>query len=507
MSYLSRYANDFIFLLDADLNILETNERAMDFYGYTQDELRGRRASLLRPPETRDYFAAQIASAVKGGKALYESVHQRKDGARFPVEINVRAIDAEGKRFYQAVIRDITERKRAEAERLEMERRLLHAQKLESLGVLAGGIAHDFNNLLMAILGNMELALGQIPPRSPARRGIEEAIQAARRAEGLTRQMLAYSGKGRFVVADTDLSGIVEENTHLLRAAISKNTVLNLRMARNLPRVSVDAGQLQQVVMNLITNASESLGGRPGTVRIATGAAECDAARLAASRTAEKPAPGRFVWLEVTDTGCGMDEKTLERIFDPFFTTKSAGRGLGMSAVLGIVQGHRGAIMVESAAGRGSTVRVLLPASAEAPAEPGRGERAPAPAPPRPPVAVLVVDDEDIVRTPCAAMAEHAGYRAFTAGSGEEAVAILRAHRKEIGIAILDLGMPGAGGEAVFDALRAVKPDLRVILSSGYDEHDATGRFHGRGLAGFIQKPYDTKGLAAALERSLKGRP
>lgn len=262
------------------------------------------------------------------------------------------------------VNQDVTDRLQAEQEKLEMERRLLHAQKLESLGVMSGGIAHDFNNLLTVIVGNLELALMDISPESPATRSIGNAIKAARRSADLTRQMLAYSGRGSFITRDIRITDIVKENADMFRTAISKNINLILSLVPNLPLVRADASQIQQVVMNLIINASESIGDSPGEIKVTTGAIYCDESFLTQSLALNKPQPGEFVYLEVGDTGCGMEEETIKRLFDPFFTTKFTGRGLGMSAVLGIVNGHNGAINVESKVGEGTTVSVFFPVSA-----------------------------------------------------------------------------------------------------------------------------------------------
>ncbi|HYA01647.1 MAG TPA: ATP-binding protein, partial [Syntrophobacteria bacterium] len=258
--------------------------------------------------------------------------------------------------------RDATERKRAEAERLEMERRLLHAQKLESLGVLAGGIAHDFNNLLMAILGNLDLTLMDLPQGSPARSKIEQAIHATRRAADLTRQMLAYSGKGPFVISRMNLSDLVRDNADLFRTAIARTISLDLSLSSQPSTIEADPGQVQQVIMNLITNASEAIGEKPGVITLSSGVMEGDDRYLSRSMIDKKPPAGRFAYVEVSDTGCGMNEETQRRLFDPFFTTKFPGRGLGMSVVLGVVRGHKGAILLESAVGRGTTIRVLFPA-------------------------------------------------------------------------------------------------------------------------------------------------
>ncbi|MBC7316806.1 MAG: hybrid sensor histidine kinase/response regulator, partial [Chloroflexi bacterium] len=245
----------------------------------------------------------------------------RKDGEiRWLRDYGLPEWDArEGRvvRIYGAA-EDITERKRAEEERLEMERRLLQAQRLESLGVLAGGVAHDFNNLLMAIRGNLDLALLDLPPASPVRESIEEAARAVQRAADLTRQLLAYAGKGQFVISRVNLSALVEENALLFRAAIPKTVTLIVNLAPDVPAISADAGQIQQVVMNLLTNASEAIGEKPGTITLTTGVMEADAATLARSRLPDPPPAGRYVFLEVADTGCGMDEATIERIFEPF---------------------------------------------------------------------------------------------------------------------------------------------------------------------------------------------
>ncbi|HVN72495.1 MAG TPA: PAS domain S-box protein, partial [Desulfomonilia bacterium] len=405
--------------------------------------------------------------------------------------------------------RDITERKKAEELKLDMERRLLHAQKLESLGVMAGGIAHDFNNLLMAILGNLDLARLDLSPVSRSRPFIDQALVAARRAADLTNQMLAYSGKGRFDLKSFDLSELVQEMAHLLKASISKTVTLNLQMGGNLPSILADPSQIQQIIMNLIVNASEAIGEHPGVVTVTTGTMECDEGCLQKSRLKEKPSPGLFTFIEVSDTGCGMDNETKDRLFDPFFTTKFTGRGLGMAAVLGIVSGHKGVIMVESVPGQGATVRVLFPTSEmvktappdEIPDKKTREaedeERMPSSG------TVLIADDEDMVRDLCKSMIERFGYKVITASDGREALELFRKHASEIVCVILDLTMPVLDGMAAFDELKRIKADVKVILSSGYNEQEATNRFSGKGLAGFIKKPYQLSSLRMELNKVL----
>ena len=443
----------------------------------------------------------------EGASRSCEVVLRREDGVTFPARLDSVPVRGNGGiAVVRMAVSDISERKRAEQERLEMERRLLHGQKLESLGVLAGGIAHDFNNLLTAITGNLALALAHLSPASAARERMEEAVRATKRAAELTRQLLAYSGRGRFVLEALDLSEAVEENAHMLRAAIPGTVTLSLHLGKPLPAIAADAAQIQQIVMNLITNAAEAIGGRAGVVTLSTGVGAFDAAYLGRGRVAEVPAPGKFIWLEVTDTGSGMDTTTQQRLFDPFFTTKFTGRGLGMSAVLGIVKGHGGTLIVDSQPGEGTTIRVLFPPS-ENPSSAKRstghalGESPHEEKPSAVLGTILVVDDEDVVRDVCAQMVEFLGFRVLRAANGEEAVALFRAHSREIVGVILDLTMPQMDGVAAFEALRRIQPGVNVILSSGYDEQEATERFAGHGLACFLQKPYELDTLKARLER------
>jgi PAS domain S-box-containing protein len=488
--------------------IQEVNEMMCQITGYSRQELLGQNARLVYPSDEEFEYVGRekYGQIAERGAGAVETRWKRKDGAIIHVFLSSTPLDAAD--LSKGVIftaLDITDRKRAEEERLEMERRLLHTQKLESLGVLAGGIAHDFNNLLTAILGNLDVALLDLSVISPARPHVEEAMRACHRAADLTRQMLAYSGKGRFLVRSIDLSAVVKENVQIFGAAIARTATLNLHLARDLPLIQADPGRIQQVIMNLLTNASEALGEKPGVITLATGLQVCDEAYLDRSRAKEKPSPGEFIYVEVSDTGCGMDEETLQRLFDPFFTTKFMGRGLGMSAVLGIVRGHRGAILVDSAVGRGTTIRVLFPVSekdrtAEAIADQADGLRAAKAGRPSRSGTVLVVDDEEMVRNPCQAMLEHLGFRVLAAADGLEAVEVFRAHADQIVCVVLDLTMPRMDGVTAFRELRRFRPDVKVLLASGYNEQEATQRFVGQGLTGFVQKPYRLQDLEEKIE-------
>jgi PAS domain S-box-containing protein len=506
-------STDIIVILDENGHITYESPSMEKVLKYPVGEMIGKAPLDYIHPEDVGTVAnalAEVFEEVNPGVPT-EFRFLRADGAWAHLEaIGNNLIEYPGINGVVITARDITERKKAEEQKLDMERRLLHAQKLESLGVMAGGIAHDFNNLLMAILGNLDLARLDLSPVSRSRPFIDQALKAARRAADLTNQMLAYSGKGRFDLKPFDLSELVQEMAHLLKASISKTVTLNLQMEGNLPSIVADPSQIQQIIMNLIVNASEAVGEHPGVVTITTCALECDQGYLQNSRLKEKQNPGTYVFFEVRDTGCGMDDETKDRLFDPFFTTKFTGRGLGMAAVLGIVSGHKGAIMVESEPGEGTTIRVMFPASqgkitlkgiksGVSAVDVENVVTAPASG------MVLIADDEDMVRDLCRSMVERLGYKVITAKDGEEAVKIFHEHATEIVCVILDLTMPKLDGLAAYDELRRIKPDVKVIISSGYNEQETTDRFAGKGLAGIIKKPYQLSNLGTELTRVLKG--
>jgi two-component system, cell cycle sensor histidine kinase and response regulator CckA len=490
---------DLLFRMKLDGTILDYKSgRSGDLY-VPPELFMGRRMTEVLPPEVSVLFPPAIERARHGEVATVDYV-LRVGGQDRAFEARVLALEGDE---VIAVVRNITERRQAEAERFELERRLLHAQKLESLGVLAGGIAHDFNNLLMAIVGNLELASLRMPRESPAQSNLTHAMKATRRATDLTRQMLAYSGRGQVEAVRVDLNELVAENANLLRAAVAGKVAFALHLAERPTVVTADPGQVQQVVMNLITNAVEAIDEKPGTVTLTTGISTCDDEYLAASRLEVKPKPGRFAFVEVHDTGAGMDEETRERLFDPFFTTKFMGRGLGMSAVLGIVRSHGGAILVDSALGRGTYVRILFPASGEGAAQALPGRPAAEPTAELPHGTVLVVDDDEAVRTLAQQYLLELGMTTLVATGGAEALALFEAHADEILCVILDLTMPGMDGVAVLGELSRRRPGVTVLLASGFSEEDAMRRFADLTPAGFIQKPYELAGLRVSLARAL----
>ncbi len=392
-----------------------------------------------------------------------------------------------------------------EQDRHRLQEQLRQTQKLESLGVLAGGVAHDFNNLLIGILGNASLALETLSTNNPAKGMLRDVIAASETAAHLTKQLLAYAGKGRFVVEKVDLSELVRQISTLIHASIPKNVQLRLELQNRLPCVEADLSQLQQLVMNLVINGAEAIPeGRTGTVIVVTGVQHVDETYIRTALTPDQIAPGKYVMLEVHDSGVGMSEDVISKVFDPFFTTKFTGRGLGLAAALGIIRGHKGAIKVYSTPGQGSTFKVLFPAMEAVSDTPSGSATEPER---RASEMVLVIDDENVVRRTAKAMLERYGYTVVPAENGEEGVSLFRILADKISVVLLDMTMPGMTGEETFRELKSIKPDVSVILSSGYNEVEAVRRFTGKGLSGFLQKPYSAATLEEKMRAVIREQP
>ncbi|MDQ6966819.1 MAG: response regulator, partial [Mariprofundaceae bacterium] len=351
-----------------------------------------------------------------------------------------------------------------------------------------------------AILGNAAMAERKaLKHPHDTQRYLGNIVASSEKAAELCKQMLAYSGKGQFVIRTIDLSAMVKDVTKLLEVSIAKGIVLKYHLSEHLPAVEADVAQLQQVIMNMVINASDAIGEKSGVISIATGVMQADSAYLAGTSL---PA-GRYVYLEVSDTGCGMDKQTQAKLFEPFFTTKFTGHGLGMSAVLGIVRGHHGAIKLYSEPGKGSTFKVLLPISAQqaeavteatASSDEWRGSGT-----------VLIVDDEETIRETAAMMLEEMGFATLIAVDGEDGVRVYREHQARIVAVLMDMTMPRMDGKTCFTELKRINRDVKVVLSSGYNEQEATSRFAGKGLAGFIQKPYLPDALQAKMQEIMDG--
>jgi two-component system, cell cycle sensor histidine kinase and response regulator CckA len=470
---------------------LDINEGFTRGTGWTYDELVGKKTSaeigVWADPDDRRRLVETLKRV--GYFANFEATFRRKDGSTLTGLMSAGIMTYRGEPCILTVTRDITELRRGDEERRALERQLQQAQKLESLGVLAGGIAHDFNNILMAVLGHAELALEELSPMSPARGSLNEIVTAARRAGDLCRQMLAYSGRASFALERVDLPELVHEMLHLLKTSISKKAILNVQIEQGLPAIEADPSQIRQVVMNLVLNASEAIGDRDGVIALSAGVTMCDQESLRATEPGGVLREGLYVQLEVSDTGCGMSADVRSRIFEPFFTTKFSGRGLGLAALLGIVRAHHGAIKVDSEPGKGSRFTLLFPALEDAD---GAGVLAPEPGESmwKGFGTVLFADDEESLRALGSRMLQRLGYRVITAADGREAVEIYRARQAEIDLVILDLTMPHLDGVQAFSELRAIEPDVRVVLASGYAAEDVATRVGGQPPAGVLQKPY-----------------
>ena len=380
-----------------------------------------------------------------------------------------------------------------------LEAQLRQAQKLESMGLLAGGIAHDFNNLLVGILGNAGLALMELPEEAPLRPLIEDIRDAATRAAELANEMLAYSGRATVASDSVDLNGLVEEMVHLLRRSLAERSTIEVDLDPAGPTALGDATQLRRVVMNLITNAADAVEDRHGTVTVATGRATLPDYDTSDHIFGERLEDGDYVTFTVADDGAGMDSATKDHLFDPFYSTKTNGRGLGLAVVLGIVSSHRGAIMVDSALGRGSQFTILVPASHEPP---------PPPPPPKVDAAsrqrtgtILVADDEAIVRAVTRRVLQREGYAVLEAHDGREAIDRFREHRGELVAVVLDLTMPLVSGREALDAIRELDPAIPVLITSGYSHETLAQDLAGGPRTSFLQKPYNPSALLLALEK------
>ncbi len=455
--------------------------------GYSDDELAARYGTDFFEGEDRTHIGERMMKVFHEGIADAEAEVVTKDGRRIPYYFTGQRREIDGKPYLIGMGIDITDRKQVEAERLSLERQVQQAQKLESLSVLAGGVAHDFNNLLMGVVGNAELALMSMEPESPIKIFISDIVTTAERAADLAKQMLAYSGRGRFVITRIDLQSIIDEMFHLLETSISNKVVIERDYSQNVPPVEADAAQMRQIIMNLVVNASEAIDERNGIISIRTGVMDCDRGYLDETYLDNNLPEGTYSYFEITDNGSGIDKEDITKIFDPFFTTRFTGRGLGLAAVLGIVRGHKGAIKVYSEPGKGTTFKILLPAREVLDTSSKKQHDANAKLEGK---TVLLVDDEKTIRDVGGMMLKTLGLQVVTAEDGIEGLKRLKENPDKFDYIILDLTMPFMDGEETFREMRRVHKDIVVILSSGYDEQEIATRSATKGFAGFIQKPY-----------------
>jgi PAS domain S-box-containing protein len=548
-------APDAYFVTDLRGRIQEANQSASNLFGIESGFLVGKALATYIHREDRPRFRALLSGSTRltgirsapyrlrtrGGLQIHaeltfstaHDLHGEPEGYRWLVRDvteqeqlaqHIRTLNAELEsrvadrtadlRAAQQLSEDLLRREQAARRAAEAsEAQSRHVQKLESIGVLAGGIAHDFNNLLHVVLGNADIALSRLPARSAAREPLEEVVRATIRAADLTRQMLAYSGKGAFVVRHLDLSSEVRELATLLRTALSKQASLVWDLGSDLPAVKADATQVRQIVMNLITNASDALRDTAGAITLRTGtvqAEELSDTRFGFPVPGEEPgveASKRYVFLEVSDTGSGMTPDTLHRIFDPFFSTKFAGRGLGLAAVLGIVRSHQGLIRIRTEPGQGTSFRILFPA---VPGTVGESEESTAARSDwRGHGTVLVVEDEEGVREVAERMLQDFGFDTLAAVDGRDAVEIMEHAGDRVTAVLLDLSMPRMGGQEAFRRLRKRQPDLPVILMSGYTAEAVADQLGDprTGTTTFLQKPFLAEDLVGALRRVMDASP
>ena len=493
---------DFLFILDHEGRIVRVNPAVIERLGYTLEELQGKHVLHVHPPDRREEAQEIIGQILEGKREDCPIPLWTKDGSLIPVETRITVGTWAGHPAIIGVSRDMTARNQAEEQQAKMQAKMQQTQKLESLGVLAGGIAHDFNNLLTGILGSADLALLDASKEHAVRHHMTNIQETSHQAADLCRQMLAYSGQGHFIVEPIVLSMLIHDMAQLLKVSVSKNVVLHLELGERIPLIEANASQLRQIVLNLVINASEALEDQSGTIRVTTGARDFDAQALESAYLDDPLEEGNYVYVEVEDTGSGMDESTLNSLFDPFFTTKFTGRGLGLAATLGIVRSHKGTIQVASTVGVGSTFTVLIPAAREQ-EEDTTTDLESSLSLWRWSGTILLVDDVDTVRTVARRMLKRMGFEVIQASDGVEGVRMYREHADQITLVLLDMTMPHMGGAEAFAEIRKIRSDARVILMSGYSERKATSSFAEHELDGFVPKPLSFQGLKTVIRQVL----
>ncbi|MFO7681369.1 MAG: PAS domain S-box protein [Chloroflexota bacterium] len=488
---------DYFHIYDLNGRFLFVSDSAAAVLGLTSADMIGKTwADLGMDNAAVRRFSSETEQILTTGESVFgDSTITAETGESRCFEYAINPVrDKQGQiTMLVATSREITERKRAEEA-------LRHTQKIESLGILAGGVAHDFNNLLVAMLGQTSLALTKLPPNHNAYAHIEKAVKAAERASELTKQLLAYSGRGQFAIKSLNINTLILENQHLLDIALPPHGALTLHLGEDLPLIDADSGQIQQVVMNLILNAAEALETQPGHIVVKTTVKTIiEEDEIYWRRTNQQLTPGAYVSITVTDNGAGMDAETLSRIFDPFYTTKFTGRGLGLAAVLGIVRGHHGGLRVSSQPLVGTTFELVFPVSASQSPLPVQETGAI----PASSGIVLVIDDEAPVLEAVQDILEMHGIEVLTAANGRLGLHTYQNHQHTIDLVLLDWSMPEMNGAQTLEALVNLNPNVRVVLTSGYSEMEITDKLQVEQLVGYLQKPYSLFKLADEITRHL----
>ncbi len=488
-----------IWFINCTLAIVHANKHITKMLGYTVTEQKGKPVSAFLDENACVFLRENLKNQSRFTPKRHKCKLHSKDGSDLPVNLSISPVSGKDGDLEGAfvIISDFAAQKLIE-ENKKIEATIRHSQKLETLGLHSGGIAHDINNLLGTILGNADLALLKLFPKSPLFNHISNIKTITLRASSLTSQMLACSGRDRFVVEPVDINMLIEEMAGLLKVFISKNITLKFRFADNLPAVEADESQIRQVIMNLITNASEAIGDKKsGVISVKTGVGK--SGKFSGSLN------GKYVYMEISDTGCGMDENTKEKMFNPFFTTKTTGRGLGLRVVREIVKGHKGTVTVQSEQLKGTVFMIMFPASGKllkvkeqvektiGKIYTGGGT-------------ILIIDDEEDVRDVTKTMLETMKFKVHTASNGHDGVKFFQKNHRKIDVILIDMTMPDMSGEDVFKKVLKISSDVSVIISSGYSEHDVKQRFAKRDMASFIHKPYQMKTLIDKVSTIMRGR-
>jgi len=497
---------DAIVYTNVDRNVVGINPAFSSIFGFTIDDLKGEKTSFFYESMEEYERQGRIRFNLTASEhALpYEVNYRKKDGSTFPGE-TLGTIITDGSDMilgYIGVIRDITARKQALEEKHLFEQQMQHTQKLESLGVLSGGIAHDFNNILAIIKGNCSLATMD---SENTENYINEIDKASDRAAALCRQMLAYAGKAQLSMAQVNMWMLVDEMTAMLKSTLPQNAVIIPELQTNIPFITADASQIRQIVMNLIINASEAIGKEQGEVKVSLTTTTVIAGQAEKDYHGKAIPQGVYVCLEVTDTGCGMDEETKWRIFEPFYTTKFTGRGLGMSAVLGIINSHKGAVQLFSQLGQGTTFKVYLPVQASnSTGEEDQNQSVPS-VPWQGSGTILLVEDEKQLMFLAKSMLEMFGFTVLEAANGREALELYQKNAEEVTLVMTDMGMPVMDGYELIPALKQFNPKLPIIVSSGFGDADVNSRIGSDNIAGIISKPYNPNQLREVLKGVVEG--
>lgn len=486
------HAADSIFWIAPDSEILYVNDAACRVLGYSRDELIGKSVMEIDPNFPASAWPSHWEEVKQRKSFTFESTQLTKSGNILHTEVTVNHIEFGGRELNCAMVRDVSERRRLEAQ-------ILHTQKLESLGVLAGGLAHDFNNLLSIVLGYSHLAQSHVPQSSKAVPMLREIELAAQRASDLTRQMLAYTGKGKTIVEPLRLDLLTMELADLLKSVVSKKAMLELDLQPAC--ILGDATQIRQVVMNLITNASDALEDREGVIHIRTGERAMNTEQLHSTHLPGEHPDGDYAFIEVADNGCGMDEVTSGKIFDPFYSTKFTGRGLGLAAVLGIVRSHQGVIKVRSRIGEGTLFEVLIPRSTKA----STFTNFDAASPPAKPASatVLVVEDDPKIGSLATTILESEGYQVRFAEDGLIGLQLFQEDPLQFDVILLDLTMPRMDGREFLVRVRELCPNMPIVLMSGYSTHEISAKSEEWGTGLFLQKPFEPRELLQKISESL----